>query len=250
MHVGKSDTNCPSLKVNNKEMKTTDREKYLGDIITNDAKIDENIQMRHDKGLGLVNQIISILKEISFGRYHFEMGMLLRTSVLINGMLYSTEALSNLTIKHINLLEECDKMFMRKLFDAELGTPIESFYLETAAWPIRFILMGRSLMYYWTILNKSESELVKAVYNAQKEYPTKNSWALEIQGVLKTCEIYNTEEEIKSMTKIKFKAIVKEKIQIRVMCYLIGLQNKHSKSKNLVMGAEMQKYLCCNEMSL
>ena len=141
-------------------------------------------------------------------------------------------------------------MFMRKLFDAELGTPIESFYLETAAWPIRFILMGRSLMYYWTILNKSESELVKAVYNAQKEYPTKNSWVSEIQGVLKTCEIYNTEEEIKSMTKIKFKAIVKEKIQIRVMCYLIGLQNKHSKSKNLVMGAEMQKYLCCNEMSL
>ena len=75
MHVGKSDTNCPSLKVNNKEMKTTDREKYLGDIITNDAKIDENIQMRHDKCLGLVNQIISILKEISFGRYHFEMGL-------------------------------------------------------------------------------------------------------------------------------------------------------------------------------
>ena len=160
MHLGKNNINCPSLSVNNKEMKTTSCEKYLGDLITSDCRIDENIKMRHAKGLGIINQIICILKEISFGRYYFEIGMMLRTSLLVNGMLYSLEAICYLSKNHINLLEECDKLFMRRLFEVEQGTPIESYYLETSTWPLRFILMGRKLMFYWTILNKSESELV------------------------------------------------------------------------------------------
>ena len=51
--------------------------------------------------------------------------MMLRTLMLINGMLFSIEAISSLTTNHINLLEECDKEFMRRLFEAEQGTPIE-----------------------------------------------------------------------------------------------------------------------------
>ena len=62
-------------------MATTSSEKYLWDILTANAKIDENIKMRYDKGMGNINQFISILKEISFGIYHFEIGMMLRTSM-------------------------------------------------------------------------------------------------------------------------------------------------------------------------
>ena len=63
-------------------MSSSDSEKYLGDVITSNAKIDENIKMRHDKGTGICNDILSILKEVSFGVYHFEMGLLFRTSQL------------------------------------------------------------------------------------------------------------------------------------------------------------------------
>ena len=119
--------------------------------------------MRQDKGMGIVNSILSILKEISFGRYYFNIGMMLRTSMLVNGILFSTEALSNISQSNINLLEECDKKLMRKLFEAEQGTPIEAFYLETSAWPFRFIILGRRLMYYWCILRKNEKELVRSV---------------------------------------------------------------------------------------
>ena len=66
MHLGKENINCPTLQINNEEMKNTKSEKYLGDIISSDLKIDENVKMRHDKGLGVSNQIICILKEISF----------------------------------------------------------------------------------------------------------------------------------------------------------------------------------------
>ena len=71
---------------------------------------------------------------------------------------------------------------MRRLFESEQGTPIESFYLETSAWPLRFILMGRKLMYYWTLVHKSDKELVKSVFNAQRDFPSKNKddWSSEM----------------------------------------------------------------------
>jgi hypothetical protein len=250
MHVGKNVSNCPNLSVNNEEMKTASSEKYLGDVISSSGKIDANIQMRHDKGMGIINSIMSILKEISFGQFYFEIAMMLRTSMLVNGMLFSIEAINSLSTKHINLLEDCDKKLMRRIFEAEQGTPVESFYIETSAWPFRFILMGRQLMYYWTILKKSESELVRAVFNAQRDFPTEGSWINEVQGVLKYCEINFTEEEIMKMSKFKFKKIVKEKIQVKVLVNLITLQNKHTKSENLHLESRMQNYLRSNDLTL
>ena len=46
--------------------------------------------------------------------------------------------------------EECDKQLMRNLFNAEIGMPIESFFIETSTLPVRFI------MYFWKLLRKSE----------------------------------------------------------------------------------------------
>ena len=64
MHVGKKTNSCPKLSVHGKEMKTTSKEKYLGDILTSTAKIDENINERFKKGIGIINEIMSNLKEV------------------------------------------------------------------------------------------------------------------------------------------------------------------------------------------
>ena len=64
--------------------------------------MDDNIQMRHDKGMG----IMSILKEIYFGENYFEIGMMLRVSMLVNGILFNLESLNNLSETQINLIEE------------------------------------------------------------------------------------------------------------------------------------------------
>ena len=135
MHIGRDDWTCPSLKVQDKEMLSSEQEKYLGDIITSDAKIDENIHMRHEKGMGICNQILSILKEISYGVSHFEMGLMFRNSQLINGIMFNTEALFSMKESHVLLFEDCDKYFLRSLFNTEMGTPIESLFIETSTVP-------------------------------------------------------------------------------------------------------------------
>ena len=43
MHIGKVNKNCPDLKVHENKMETSSEEKYLGDILTDDAKIQKKI---------------------------------------------------------------------------------------------------------------------------------------------------------------------------------------------------------------
>ena len=51
MHIGKRKNLCPTLKVDTDEMKTATKQTYLGDIISSDAKVDENIARRRKKGI-------------------------------------------------------------------------------------------------------------------------------------------------------------------------------------------------------
>ena len=161
--------------VQSEEMLTSSSEKYLGDILVNTGKIDENLQSRQSKGVGIVNQIMSLLKEISFGSYFFQMALVFRNSQLINGTLYNMEGLHGVKNKHLDVIEECDKMFFRNIFECPQGTPLEAFFLETSTIPFRFILQGRRLMYLWTLLKKPKTELARQVYEAQKRFKTKDS---------------------------------------------------------------------------
>ena len=249
MHIGKKQCSCENLKVHGQQMLTSTQEKYLGDIITSSAKIDENIKMRYDKGIGIANQILSMLKEVSFGVYHFEMGLLFRTSQLINGIMFNTEALFGMTNKHIELLEECDKYLLRSLFNAHFATPIEALFIETSTIPLRFVLQGRRIMYYWTILKKPKTELVKRVFLALKEFPVKDDWLQQVKADLVDCDIILTETQIRSMSRYSFKSLVDKKIKERASSYLIGLQMKHSKSQYLHQNPAMKSYLTSDKIS-
>ena len=94
IHVGKKDSEmCPKLFINDNVMKTSSSETYLGDILTNDGKIDSNIQSRYEKGVGVNNTIFSLLQEISFGTFFYKMSRLFRSSMLVNKILCSSEVL-------------------------------------------------------------------------------------------------------------------------------------------------------------
>ena len=63
----------------------------------------------------------------------------------------------------LEILEKCDKIFFTKLFSVPQTCSYEAFFYETNALPIRFILIGRRLMYDWQLLNKADNELAKQV---------------------------------------------------------------------------------------
>ena len=229
-------------------MKSVEKEKYLGDFISNDGKIIINVEERVKKGKGYVNQITSMLKEIYFGQYQFNMAMLFRTTMLLNGMLCSSEALHGITKPLVEQLESCDKDLFRQIFRSPSTTPTAAYYLETGAIQIKYLLRGRRIMYLWTILQKSENELARKVYNAQKMLPDKDVWINTVEDDLDFLGIQFNEEEIRNTKKESFKRIVNAKI--REASHSALLEDKKGKLDNLSADYSLKEYLYSNELNL
>ena len=115
MHIGKESQVCPDMKIHGVKADRVSQAEYLGDIISNDGSNTQNVKNRVSKGMGLVTQIINILKTVSFGVKYFDIAVALREAILINGMLGSSEVWYNLKQKEIKDLEEVDKILLRNI---------------------------------------------------------------------------------------------------------------------------------------
>ena len=136
--------------VGEKSIEDKSEEKYLGDIISQDGRNLKNIKARVEKGKGIVVKILSILDTFHFGSYYFEIGLILRDSLLTSSMLCNSEAWYNLTISELNLLETVDEMLLRKLLNTPKSTPKEMLYLELGCLPYRVLIKKRRLMFFFT----------------------------------------------------------------------------------------------------
>ena len=127
MHVGKEDLVCPDLyidtwKVKNVKnhmtnkyeicdevgdkflIKNTESQLYLGDFLSSSGKNSLNINKRRQKGLVIINQIISILEDGFFGDFYFKAAVLLRESLFLNSILLNMEVAYNLTAKDLKII--------------------------------------------------------------------------------------------------------------------------------------------------
>ena len=121
-------------------MEEVKQDTCLGDILSSDGKNTANIKNRVSKGLGIVNQILTLLEAANFGYHYFEIAILMRESMLVNGILTNSEIWYNLLKAEIKELEEVDKLFLRKILTVPRSTPGESFFLELGILPFNIII--------------------------------------------------------------------------------------------------------------
>ena len=247
MHVGAHKSYCSELKLDEWKIKVvedietgekmqvdeflgasrleiTDSEKYLGDIISKDGCNTKNIESRRSKGVGIVNQIMSKLEGTVFGPFYFEVGLILRGSNLINGILTNSEAWYGLKPCEAEQLEMVDEMLLRRFLEAK-----EMLYLETGTIPIRFLIRIRRLMYFHYLLNEEEQSLVNKVLKMQMKTPSKDDWINQVKDDLKSLDFTLTPEEIEKLSKDQFRKVVQERIELKALEYLNCLKAKHSK---------------------
>ena len=82
------------------------------------------------KGQGIIHNILNILDTICFGSSYFQIAMLLRRSMLLNGCLYNCAVGHNLSKKEIRELNQIDKCFFSCLLHLPFSAPEESVHLE------------------------------------------------------------------------------------------------------------------------
>jgi hypothetical protein len=105
----------------------------------------KNIAARTNRGIGTLNQIVSILDDICFGKYFFKVAMVFRNSLLLSSLLTNAESWYNLSDNDITELEKIDESLLRRVFECPISTPKEMLYLELGVTPIRNIIRNRRL---------------------------------------------------------------------------------------------------------
>ena len=110
--------------------------------------------------------------------------------------------------------------------------------------------MGRRLMYYHTLLQKSNDELVKNVFQTQQKFATKNDWIITLQDDLAQCNFLLSESEIQLMKKHNFKRLVSDKMKQLSDEYMINLQQSHTKSNKIYITENIKQYLMSDQLSL
>ena len=64
----------------------------------------------------MVSEIFSILSEIPLGKHRIQIALILRQAMLLNGILYSSEAWSDMKDTDVKQLEEVDEYLLRSIF--------------------------------------------------------------------------------------------------------------------------------------
>ena len=184
-----------------KEMETKESEKYLGDVISKDGKNIKNIKSRVSKGIGVISRIITILEGIPFGQFYYQVGIILRNSLLVSMLICNSESWYNVTNSDLELIESVDVKFLRSLLKAPKSTPKEMLYLELGCVPIRELIIKRRILFLHYIVNESESSMINRFFQTQLKTRKPKDWVSTVLNDLKDLEMEETIEGIKEMKK-------------------------------------------------
>ena len=137
-----------------------------------------------------------------------------------------------------------DEALLRGVLGAHPKIPLEALYLETKSIPIRFIVASRRIMYLHAILQRDDNEMVRRVYEAQKNDPSPGDFTELVKHDREQINLNLSDEEISSIPKLSFRKLVKSKISNAAFRYLQKMQEGHSKMRELKYEKfELMQYL-------
>jgi hypothetical protein len=252
LHVGKKcKKQCPKLKVPEKDMKSAQTVRYLGDIISASGAMRPCIEDRRSKGWGKVSELKGILSELPEIR-RVEIGLKLREAKVHNGILFNSEAWSNVSDADMERLEQVSAAALRALVDGHAKCSKAFYYLEFGVPMVRHIVMVRRIMYLHHIVTRQDSEMIKKVYLKQKQCANKGDWINIVQKDFEFIGEQIDEEEMRNTPRETHRKKIKEKVGKAAFRQLLDMkQISQKKMGDLVyQKLEIQHYMTSSQFKL
>ena len=231
-------------------MKDSKCEKYLGDFVSSTGKNDDTIHDRVLRAYSYLSEIRALLTDMPFGKRRLQIGLMLRDAMFVNGVLFNSEAWHSIQLKHLEELEVIDRAVLRFIIGSHSKTPSEILYLETGTIPLRYIIMIRRILFFQTIVKRSDNELTKKVFKAQMADPVKGDWVNHLKDDFAFIEKDVNEEEARSNSKIEYKKVIKTLVKEKVFEKLKNIQDRHSKVKEMIYNTfKIQEYMISSSLT-
>ena len=224
------------------EMEKTQKQKYLGFILSTKGDNMDNISEMKNKSVWIINKILDKLKTLNLRKYYFECALIFLNIILRTSILYASETYYNLKENEMRALERIEEQFLRKIFKTTKACPISQLYLEAGHYPARFEIFRRRLLFFKSILNEKPDNLLYRFVQLQLENPVKGDWASSCLKSLEYLDLTLSIADIKDMSKNQFRNILKKSIKEKALQYLID--KRGSKGKEIEYSRlKMAEYL-------
>ena len=122
------------------------------------------IKDRFGKAVTTTNEIISLCKEVNFGKNQSPNMSLLYRSVLIPRLTYNCKTWTNITFKGYASLRKSQLSSLRRTLEIPRSVPTAASYLALGILPIKCEIEIRQLLFLRKILDKNENDSVSQVY--------------------------------------------------------------------------------------
>ena len=132
--------------------------------------------------------------------------------------LYNSEAWHATIKDDTEILNRVDESLLSGLVSAHSKTPKEALFLEIGTIPIKYIWASRRLTYLQNILKRDKTELVRRVYQAQKENSLKGDFAQLVQEDAKLVNLNMSDDELEKMGGYEYKKLVKVQLGRQLFC--------------------------------
>ena len=234
----------PFLTIEGHIMKRTNVAKCLGDHFNHRGNNKDLIDVRCKKAMGKTINLVSMCEEANLGKYFLRTLFLLYHTMFIKTLLFNSEAWSHITGENLDKLRTEQLRFLKRVMAVPQSTTNSFVFLELAILPVDYEIAQRQLLFLHHILNLEKNDPVFEVYNESRKYTHEKNWANKIHEILLEFNILMLDEEIATLTKQKWKSLVKKKVSEKAFSFLSTECGKGSKTSQLYYSKfEPQQYL-------
>ena len=161
----------------------------------------------------------------------------------ISILTHNIEILTNLTKSDIKRLDKDDQLLLQKVLMTSSKVSRCLVLLELGIMSIEYILKQKRIMFLHHLLSAEDNLISKQIIKCQMESPKTGDWLLMVQQDLKDVKISLTYDDIATVSKQRFKKLVKNACQKACFSSLLREKQKLSKGKEIsYTNFEMQKY--------
>ena len=202
----------------------TEQYKYLGFVISSHGDNMANIREIKRKSIGIIRKIFSKVQSLNLKQYYFECSIILMNVMLRGSILYAADMYYALKETELRQIERIEESYMRKVMKTTKGCPITNLYLELGQIPARYEIMKMRLLFLKYILEQPNESNLRKMLSLQLENPSPGDWANTCLRDLKNINLLLTLDEIRTMPKKNFLRLLKEKISVSALQYLLKKQ--------------------------
>ena len=150
-----------NLAIGNDNLEVVSNFRYLGDEIDSKGSYSVLCKTRAQRPLGTTAELISLCKEVKFGKEQIPNMILLYYSVFLPRIIYNAEAWSSLTEADIQCLQKGQLHYLRRVLEIPKSTPTAALFPDLDILPIQYEIEKKQLHYLKYVLEKNADDPVQ-----------------------------------------------------------------------------------------